>query len=189
VYSIYWAGRRFWLERSDRPAVEIDIVVRMSPHNREWLVFFDCVLTNKGRVDVTASPKIPALNDAGESLQYGASLLVRKLVGNGPNRYVDWFGGDGALEPVAGLEEINLVDAYIDPAKRNDDSFWLEPGETQHCGASVVLPAGVYLAKVTFVGKRGWDEFWMSIVQFDVPSPPRAATAEIEAANANVGPA
>ena len=180
VYGVYWARQRFWLQRSDKAAVEIDVDLTISPHSGESLVFFDCVIANKGRVVVTASPREPAWpSDGAELLQYGGSLLVRGFTGTATGRYVDWFGVGSALEPVSGLGEVNLLGAYTDPRKTNADSFWLEPGEKQHCGASVLLPAGVYVAKVTFVGTRGWDEFWTRMVQFEVPPSSVATGAAI----------
>jgi hypothetical protein len=48
--------------------------------------------------------------------------------------------------------------------------FWLEPDETYHVGAALVLEAGTLLALVTFVGDASDEDFWRRTFVIQVPS-------------------
>jgi hypothetical protein len=60
------------------------------------------------------------------------------------------------------------LDEYILTDKNNVVEFWLEPGETVHLPAPLLLSSGYYLLKVSFYGPRHSD-FWSHIAYVHVP--------------------
>jgi hypothetical protein len=151
----FWALHRFRRERSDEAAIEIGLNSTCVPYDAAHLIFFDVVLTNVGKIRVEAKREHKnrlAFDDGVEKLQHSGSLQLKRLQSwkEQTNRYLDWFENE-LLGPVLGLDEINLLTPYEDPKEGNVPDFWMEPGEVYHLGAAVVLPPGLYIAKITFV--------------------------------------
>lgn len=86
-------------------------------------------------------------------------------------RYQSELPGTG-LEPVEGLKEVNLLSNYEDPQHNNQVDFWMEPGETYYLGTPLVLPAGMYLAKVTVVGSDDDGDYWTRVLRVLIPTQP-----------------
>jgi len=169
-----WALLRVKRERADESALDIDVSVRCdeAPGRERPVVFVEVKVQNVGKTKIQAKPTRDAngavYSDAAETIRYSGSLEVRSIVDIGAeNRCLDWYDGK-AVAPIAGVSEINLLSEYEIPEENNAVDFWMEPGETYALGRAIVLPAGLYLAKVTFVGERAGD-FWARIVEFSVP--------------------
>jgi hypothetical protein len=167
-----WAFYRFGLRREKETAVAIDLSYIATPYEANYLVFFDAILTNTAAVRVTAKPhRHPAYGDSAETLQYAADLLLRRLpAGSQPGTQIRWVS-DNAQVPAPGDIEADLASEY---EKDGGTDFWMEPNESYHLGAAIILPPGSYLAMVTFVGRGGDDEFWRRVFSLQVPaaSPP-----------------
>jgi len=181
-----WAFFRFLTERTYQAAIEIGIDYTCAPDEAQYIVFLDIILTNKGHTRVRAKYERTdgwAYNDGVERLKHSGSLQVRRILPwkQPNNRHLDWFETT-LLEPIPDLPEINLFVEYEDPLKENKVAFWMEPNESYHLGASIVLPSGVYLAKVTFIGKGGDDNFWSRVCSIQVPGSIQPLTAR-EATN------
>ncbi len=162
-----WALRRYLIERTDEEAVVIEINSNCELHGRDYLVLLDVILTNKGHTKVQAKYERNegwAYNDGVEKLRHSGSLQVKTIRAWEPpnDRHLDWFKSP-LLEPVAGLPEVNLLIEYENPLQNNRIDFWMEPDETYHLGVPLVLSAGLYLAKVTFIASGGDDNFWSRV--------------------------
>jgi hypothetical protein len=110
-----------------------------------------------------------AYHDSLEKLKYSASLDIKEVrdLGDGACRQLDWFQSP-YLRAVRGLPEVNLLSEYENPDLDSRVEFWMEPGETYRLCAPVALPAGSYIAKVTFVGTRR-GEFWSTLTAVTIP--------------------
>jgi hypothetical protein len=177
-----WALLRVWTERTYEAAIDIEISSTCAADGPEYLVFLDVVLTNKGHTRVQAKYKRSegwAYNDGVEKLKHSGSLQVRRILPwVGPNnRFLDWFETP-LLDSIPHLPEVNLLTEYEDPEQNNKIDFWMEPNETYHLGAPIVLSAGLYLAKVTFIGAAGDDNFWSRIHFIQVPVRPLVTPPE-----------
>jgi hypothetical protein len=138
-------------------------------------VFIGVALHNVGKTRIQAKTKRDssgnAYSDKAEKLKHACTLQVKSvLVVGKTGASLDWFDSD-SLKFVLGLEELNLLSEYEVPERSNAIEFWMEPGEAYNLGKPVVLGAGIYLAKVTFIGSRNDEDFWTRIVQFSVPTP------------------
>lgn len=131
-------------------------------------MFFDVCIENKGSVRLGAKrQRRPAYQDDAEELAYSVDLLLRPVLpGATPNSQVRWFATESDRSPQPADIEIDLVAEY---EIGGETDFWLEPGETYHLGAAVVLRPMSYLAMVTFVGDRNDKEFWRRVFLVDVP--------------------
>jgi hypothetical protein len=171
-----WVLLRLVQERTDEAALALGLSCSSSPYEQVYLVYFNVRMRNVGRSKIQAKAKQRngyAYDDDEERLKYSASLQVRRIKQIAPSQgplHIDWFEKDiGRLEKIPGLEEINLLSAYEDPRKANRIDFWMEPGESYGLAASIILPAGLYMAKITFVDARSDRDFWTRIVQIRVP--------------------
>jgi hypothetical protein len=163
-----WAYYRFGIKRESETALAIDLAHTSVPYDANYLVFFDVCLENKGAVRLGAKRKRrSAYEDEAEVLAYAVDLLLRPVPpGSAPGSRVGWFGSETDTSPRVSDVELDLVAEYeID----GETDFWMEPGESYHLGAGVVLSAGSYLAMVTFVGDRSDEEFWRRVFLVQVP--------------------
>lgn len=170
-----WALRRYWIERTDEAAIELGVDYTCAPLGQEHLVVLDVTISNKGHTRIQAkfekTPTGYAFDDTVEQLRHSGSLQFRSVSPSSPPGHLDWFEARHLLQPVSGVDEINLLTEYEDPTKGNQVDFWMEPGEVYHLEAAVVLSTGLYLAKVAFVGARGDDNFWSRLHFIQVPQP------------------
>jgi hypothetical protein len=171
-----WAVFRFWRERTDEAALDLTVSHRSSPLGKNHLVAITLELANKGKTRIQAKTKRTetdfAFDDTVEKLHHPCSLQIGKFKTpdqSSPVR-IDWFEAGQVVENVPGLQpEINLLSEYEDPENNNIIDFWLEPGETYRLEAPLILPEGLYLGKVTFVGAGGDSNFWSQVFSFAVP--------------------
>ena len=173
-----WALRRYLIERTDEEAVVIEINSNCTLYGSDYLVLVDVILTNKGHTKVQAKYKRNegwAYDDGVEKLRHSGSLQIKAIRGwaSRNDRHLDWFKSP-LLEPVDRLPEVNLLTEYEDPLQNNRIDFWMEPDETYHLGIPLVLSAGLYLAKVTFVASGGDDNFWSRVFCIQVPEAVKA---------------
>jgi hypothetical protein len=127
------------------------------------LLFIDIQLTNIGRGWIqakTVGTGTHADKDEFEIVKYSGSLQIKQIRAESikGDESLDWFTSP-VVQAVPGIDEINLLDEYVRTDRNNEIYFWLEPGESVHLGATVVLSPGHYLLKVTFYGPK-FDEFW-----------------------------
>jgi hypothetical protein len=169
-----WAVIRLRTERVYEAALDIAVDTTCPGHGPTPLLFIAICLTNKGKVKIqakTARDNGYAFNDGVEQLRHSFSLQLRHFNAVGaPPGHIDWYESP-ALAPVPGPPEINILYEYEDPRKGNQIDFWMEPGESSHFGVPVVVPPGLYLAKITFVGAGGDENYWSRIILAEVPSP------------------
>jgi hypothetical protein len=117
---------------------------------------------------------MPAYSDSSETLNYGGDLLVRQIPsGASAGTQVRWFGMPSAKSPLSGDMEADLLDEYLD---NGGTDFWMEPGESYHVSAAIVLNPGSYLVMVTFVGQASDEEFWRRMFLVQVPTLTSAGT-------------
>lgn len=186
-----WALYKFVKQRVYETALEIDLITQILPYdnNDKFLVWIDAVLKNKGQTKISAKPKKynmkgkaarPVYNDEVETLYHSFGLQIRQISSNiKTNAVLNWFESDN-LEKLENIsDEINLLYEYeIRPnAIRRFFHIWMgigkvvffiEPNEICHCVIPLVLSKGRYIAKVSFVGTRGADEFWGRIFIINV---------------------
>jgi hypothetical protein len=173
-----WVILRLNRERTDEEALTIDLACRSSPYGEEYLVCFDVRLCNVGKTKIQAKRKRAATeyvyDDGIEQLEHSGSLQLRRIaVGAIPDngRRINWFDGGSCLEKLANCPDINLLSYYENPKKGNRVEFWMEPGEIYNLEASVILPPGLYLTKVTFVASKSDLNFWTRVMQVCVAVP------------------
>lgn len=168
-----WAYRRFRLERTAEAALCIELSARSvpAPQAPMHLVFLEATLRNVGKTQISArahSDAKLAYSDADEKLAYSGTLEIRRLIApTGNATHLDWFDSH-AWATIDGLPPIDMLSDYENPDKNDAVEFWMEPNESYALARSVVLPAGVYLAKFTFLGPQEGD-FWTRLLQFTVP--------------------
>ena len=169
----FWALRRYHRERTDEAALEIGFQYKTRPADPDYLIEIDVVVTNKGKTKIEANTTRKegyAYNDGVEKLKHSASLQLRQVQPwqADEKRHLEWFESS-LLTSVAGLcPEINLLSDYEDPAG-GLIQFWMEPGEIYHLSAVLILPAGHYVAKVTFIGADDGD-FWSRVAAISIPA-------------------
>jgi hypothetical protein len=164
-----WVFFRFINERTLESALSIGIDASTLALDEKPLTFIEVTLSNLGKVRLQAKPADPSGNayeDEVEKLKYSCGLSIKKLgaTTDASNTLIDWFK-DTNLDS---LGEFNLLNEYEDPENNNIVDFWMEPGEIYYLGVPLRLPAGTYLAKVTFVGSRSDKEFWSRIAIVEV---------------------
>jgi hypothetical protein len=170
-----WALFRLWRERTDEAALDMSVSQQTAPFGKDCLVTLTVELTNRGKTKVQAKTERTAsgfaFDDSVEKLSHAFSIQIKRFKDSSPihDRRLDWFEG-GPVEPVGGLSsEINLLTDYQDPENNNVVDFWLEPGETYRLGVPLVLSAGLYLGKATFIAAGGDQNFWTQVFSFAVP--------------------
>ena len=163
-----WAYYRFGIKRESETALAIDLTHSSVSYQRDWLVFLDVCIENKGAVRLGAKRRRkPAYEDESEQIAYAADLLLRPVPpGSAPGSQVRWFADDTDTSPHPGDIEVDLVAEYV---IGGETDFWMEPRETYHLGAAVVLPGGSYLVMMTFVGDRSDEDFWRRMFLVQVP--------------------
>jgi hypothetical protein len=174
-----WALYRFAIQRSRETALALDLTTTSVQHHGDtWLVFFDVAFRNAGSVLIAASRERPAYNDdrqrqqhtPGEVVQYGVDLKLRKMAEALPEyEFVSWWSNAKAGQWDTRITEVDLAEDYEDPSTERTD-FWIEPGETAHVSAALVLPAGHFVAKVTFIGVNTRKDFWSRSFLVTVPA-------------------
>jgi hypothetical protein len=170
-----WAYYQWRSQRAHATALEIGLLATTTQRqDGRFLVFFDVSLENIGRRKLVAkrkqngagSPK-PVYTDDVEELYHSLGLQIESIPKNlgdlGPN----WYPKE--LAPLENIPmEINLLYDY-QFSITGEENFYMEPGETYHLGYPVELTPGDYLAKVTFVGAAGEEEFWRRRFYVHVP--------------------
>jgi hypothetical protein len=175
-----WVLLRLIQERLWDSALDIDIRSSMIPTETHPLSFLEVKLTNKGKVQLRAKVRRTrglAFEDEAEQIKYSCSLKLKKLrpcIVNA-DAWINWFD-DKNFEAMQ-FVEIDLLNEYEDPNRDNRTDFWMEPGEVYKLGVPLALTSGIYLAKVTFIGKRSDSEFWSRIKVIDIPATGGGATA------------
>ena len=167
-----WALLRFKRERSDESALDMEVSVKgdKTTTANTFAVFVEVKLKNVGKTKIQAEPTARgdiAYKDADEKIAFSGSLQVRSVSVPSAAGYLNWYDEKIAM-PIPGLSEINLLSEYEIPEKAGLLDFWMEPGETYTLGKTVALTAGLYLARVTFIGARNDGDFWTRLVQFSV---------------------
>lgn len=173
-----WAYWRFYLGRQRATRLDIDLSYESFPGTADsHLVFIDVEFTNVGGVMLRAKPKrLNAYEDEGETLKFSGSVILRGLPADGAvNSQLSWFSSADQRSPKDGDIEIDLFDEY---ELGGETDFWIEPGEHSHCGVSVVLNKGTYLAMVTFLGSKDYDEFWRRTFVLRVPTQGKSGTED-----------
>ena len=171
LFGGVWAFYRFVIRRERETAIAIDMNTTCTPYGQgHFLAFFDVTLTNKASVRVTAKrARSPAYEDTAETLNFSGSLLVRRVSpGTAPGPFVRWFSESAPSSPQPGDIQADLLDEYELNGKTD---FWMEPGESYHVNAGIVLADGTYLAMVTFVAAKSDKEFWRRVFLVEVPAP------------------
>lgn len=194
-----WAWNRFKRERTDEAAIEMELTTKSTPVGNVHLVFFTVHLANKGKTKIEAKTELNkggwVFDDGPEQLRYPCSLQIRYIDPTRATRQesLDWFEGGPwqDMKVYRGLMEINILLEYQNPKKNERIEFWMEPGETYRLGVPVILPAGAYVAKLTFVAadqEQNWldgflsriglsksedhqpdENFWSQLYGFTVP--------------------
>jgi hypothetical protein len=184
-----WVLFRFVGERRLQAALDIGIEYAAQPlttlHRGSYIVHFDVTLTNPGRTRLRAKwsrCRGLAFDDLEEKHRHSCSLQIKEISIPGcvGATEINWFTGPHLRDTE--LSEMNLLTEYEDPKRCNRVDFWMEPQERYHLGRTVILPAGHYLAKVTFIGSRGRDNFWSQVQYIPIPKPPRPAAADTDLA-------
>jgi hypothetical protein len=194
-----WVLNRLKRERTDEAALEMTLAAKSSPVGNQHLVFFTVQLANKGKTKIEATTKKTAtyaFDDGVEKLRHSCSLQIRLIDETriGVPQSLDWFEGGPwqEMKLFRGEAEINVLIEYENPKAGDKMEFWMEPGETYRLGLPVVLPVGVYLAKLTFVGAEQpvglldtflrssglirtndrceQENFWSQVYSFTVPA-------------------
>lgn len=210
-----WVLNRLKRERTDEAALDMSLATQSSPHSGHvppdnYLVIFTVQLTNKGKTKIEAKTERltdgSVFNDGPERLIHSCSLQIRRLQPGLPSmQNLDWFEGGPWVDIFCGNRAVNVLIDYYNPNVRDSQGrealeFWMEPGETYRMGVPVMLPPGVYIAKLTFVGadqeRNEWDRFleeigvvkkqpacadqnfWSQIYGFIVPAPAEKAEQE-----------
>jgi len=165
-----WALYRFGVRRESETALSIDLTYASAAYSALHLVSFDVVVANKGAVRLGAKRKQgTAYEDDVEVLANSVDLLLRRIPSDLPvDSQVGWFVAPNTRSPQPEDLEFDLAAEY---AIRSETDFWMEPGESYHVGACVILEEGAYLAMVTFVGDRSDAEFWRRVFLIQVPAP------------------
>jgi hypothetical protein len=166
-----WVLYLYFTGRSGETGLLIEVVPKtVSAKETLRVVFLDVMPPPPAPCRVDASRTHPGelAPKFDKSINYAGSLKIRRIqvrVDARPS-HVDWWGDDNPSIGAETVSEINLLDEYTADEEIPPD-FFMEPGEEYHLGACVLLPAGMYLAKVVFVGGRN-REFWSRIVSFCV---------------------
>ena len=169
-----WVLIRLRRERTDEAALDMTVSQQSCPFKNGHLVTIKVQLTNRGKTSMQAKTKPKpddlAYSDRDEKLAHSCSLQIKTFETKEacPVSHIDWFKGPYLTE-VAGLQEqINLLTEYEDPRNNDAVDFWMEPGETYCLTVPVMLPAGVYMGKVTFIGAKSDFDFWSQVFSFSV---------------------
>jgi len=183
-----WAFWLFCLRRERETALEIDLDYQSFSYRKEdgsYFVFFDVKFTNKGKVRVTAKRDIePAYQDFGDRdeeksqpvdrLESSGYLILRAIPpALGPGERIEWFKDSPTdTSPRPGdicADLMDLYEVYDQQDREFATDYWIEPGETSHTAASLVLKPGLYHAMATFVGARSDGEFWRRVFPIEIP--------------------
>jgi hypothetical protein len=182
-----WALYRFGLRRERETALAMSMTPVCAEYGSgRYFILFDVTLTNKGSVRVVSKKaRMHAYKDHAETLNYSGDLLVRRVPSEYPEcRQLRWFAdpSSAALPASASVDiEADLLEDYVNA--RGETEFWMEPGESYHVNAAIVLTPGLYLAKVTFIADDGDDEFWRRVFLVQVPPPQESAATRAGSAD------
>jgi hypothetical protein len=162
-----WALFRFDVFRRREASLLMNLSCASTPYGENLLLAtMNATLKNTGAVEIRvrkkrnlAYPREPGA-DQYETLNYGASLLIRKIGGELKERQpVRWFDEPTSISPQDGDIQLDLASGY---ERNSKTDFWMEPGETYCLGTAVVLSPGLYLAMLTVVGDKSESDFWRS---------------------------
>ncbi|HVO67055.1 MAG TPA: hypothetical protein VMT12_11275 [Syntrophales bacterium] len=178
IGGAWWAVYQWRLQRSYETALEIELVKKCAVYrNNLFVVFIDVSLKNVSRCKLAARAKNyangsaqPVYEDELETIKHSVGLQLRSIRSDIENNLsLNWFNSTELLIPENIPSEINLLTDYEIESGERIEQMWIEPGETTHVGCAIILPAGHYLAKVTFVGAREFDDFWRRLFYIHVP--------------------
>ena len=173
-----WALYQWRMQRAHETALEIDLVSTSTVFgNNLFLVFVDVSLKNVSKRKLGAKAKKyvggsaePVYKDTIETIYHSLGLQLRSIKSDIKySAALDWFTSNGLCTPENIPGEINLLIDY-EIGQDEQEQMWIEPGETSHFGCAMILPAGHYLAKVTFIGIRTWTDFWRRLFYIHVPA-------------------
>jgi hypothetical protein len=159
----YVRGRTF------QKKLSLKVTAKSEPLGGNRFVFVEVELTNLGKGKLEARRVRPddyVYKDEIEQLKYSCSLQIKRVKANAltDETFIDWYKTE-ALEPVPNIPtEIDLLDDYRVPAEEWQTRFWLEPGDTAHLSAPLILSAGQYLLKVSFYGTNAAKDFWSRLL-------------------------
>jgi hypothetical protein len=168
----FWALYTFVIKRINKSAIDIDLKTTSFEYdNGRYIVLFESIIKNRGHIKLKAkykcSPKSPydPEDETGEFYNSALDLKIRPFPNNCDlNSIVYWYPCD----PTSTLE-LDLLNLYRDyPNSPSPAYFWMEPGEEYQLGIPVILSAGLYLAKITFIGKKKL-EFWSRLFLVNIP--------------------
>lgn len=171
-----WALYAFLHRHGYEGNIEIDISTSSFPgENGKSIVFFDTTIKNTGERTVSAKPKkfvedkvIPVYQDELETIYHGCNLQIKRLnVSVEEDTVYDWYTPSNFVKIDNMPDEINLLREY-EISKKGEIEFWLSGNQASHLGTVVVLSPGHYLAKVTFIGTRGWSDYCSRLFYFHV---------------------
>jgi hypothetical protein len=175
IAGFIWAIYRWWKERAHETSLEIDLVSTCTVYRNDlYLVFIDVSLKNVGKVRLVAHDRKitePIHKDAMETINYSLGLQLMAIRSDiDCSAALDWFSSNMLDTPKNIPDEINLFSDFEENGKDKQDEIMIEPGTTNNFGYPFILPAGHYLAKVTFIGKRSKIDFWRRLFYINVPS-------------------
>ena len=159
----YVRGRTF------QKKLSLNVTAKSEPLGETRFVFIEVQLTNHGKSKLEARRVRLGdyvYKDEIEQLKYSCSLQIKRVKANAlaDEKFIDWYKTD-ALEPIPKIPtEIDLLDDYRVPAEQWQTRFWLEPGDTTHLSAPLILSAGHYLLKVSFYGTSAAKDFWSRLL-------------------------
>jgi hypothetical protein len=174
-----WAIYRWRKERGHETSLEINLNSTSTVYKNDlYLVFIDVSLKNVGKVRLIAKKKKydskitePVYKDTMETINHSLGLQLRAIRSDiDCSATLDWFSSNKLDAPKNIPNEINLFSDFEENGQDNQDEIMIEPGTTNNFGYPFILPAGHYLAKVTFVGKRPEIDFWRRLFYIHVPS-------------------
>jgi hypothetical protein len=175
-----WAYYRWRKERGHETSLEISLDSTATfLRNDLYLVFIDVSLANVGKTKLAAKKKKckgnkadPVYEDKMETINHSLGLQLRAIRSDiDSSTAIDWFTSKDMLFTPENIgDEINLFADFELIASDEPDEIMIEPGTTNHFGYALILPAGHYLAKVTFIGKRPGVDFWRRLFHIQVQS-------------------
>lgn len=176
VAAAAWALYRFGARREGESALAIDLELTVRPYRDDRsLVFFDVELANTGAVRLAAKRrKDPAFSDLirdgeiwGEEIRFSGDLMLSRVPDALAHGHAWRWYRQPRSDAAVDILEFDLLEEYDDGDGRS--AFWMEPGEVYRLGVPIVLRAGIYVAKVTFIGQRSDQEFWRRLFLVQVP--------------------
>jgi hypothetical protein len=167
-----WAFFTFKKKREVETAISLDLVTYSQEYNNDhYIVVFEAIIRNrchtklKARYNCSSEFPFDFKDGTGEKYKSAFDLKIVPFPQNiKAGSVIYWY--HYANEPIL---EIDLLQLYRNfPKIPSFACFWMEPDEEHKFGIPVILPAGLYMAKLTFLGEDEID-FWSRIFLVKVP--------------------